>query len=152
MSENLNPFRAPASNVEVTTHPEVLPDASKGQRFGTFVVDYVVFTLCSFAVGAAVGLIFGSDGVRVLKAVPELLWGVLIFFIYYGVFEGIWSRTPGKLVFGTRVITDAGNEPAIGHVVKRTLCRFIPFEAFSFFGEKGWHDSISKTRVVRTRV
>lgn len=32
---------------------------------------------------------------------------------------------------------------------KRTLSRLIPFDALSFFGENGWHDSWSDTRVVK---
>jgi uncharacterized RDD family membrane protein YckC len=55
----------------------------------------------------------------------------------------------GKLLFGTFVVSASGAKPAFGQIVKRTLCRYIPFEPFSFFGETGWHDSISKTRVVR---
>ncbi|MEP7184358.1 MAG: RDD family protein [Rhodanobacter sp.] len=70
---------------------------------------------------------------------------------YYFFFEGIWARTPGKLVLGTRVVSQHGDKPAFGQVVGRTLCRFIPFDALSFFGEEGWHDSIPKTQVVLVR-
>ena len=44
-----------------------------------------------------------------------------------------------------------GTKPRFGQVIGRTLCRFVPFEAFSFFGERGWHDKIPKTRVVMAR-
>jgi hypothetical protein len=43
--------------------------------------------------------------------------------------------------------------PPFGTMVLRSLCRLIPFEPFSFLGSdaRGWHDSITKTRVVRKK-
>jgi uncharacterized RDD family membrane protein YckC len=58
----------------------------------------------------------------------------------------------GKLLSGTVVVNEAGGKPTIGQVFARTLCRFIPFEAFSFLGKRGWHDSIPKTHVVLARM
>jgi hypothetical protein len=49
------------------------------------------------------------------------------------------------------VVGELDERPAFSQVVGRTLCRFIPFEVFSFFGEAGWHDSIPKTQVVAVR-
>jgi hypothetical protein len=43
-----------------------------------------------------------------------------------------------------------GERSRVKMALIRTICRFIPFEAFSFFGQKGWHDSISGTNVVKT--
>lgn len=31
------------------------------------------------------------------------------------------------------------------------MARMVPFEAFSFLGERGWHDSWSGTQVVEVR-
>lgn len=38
--------------------------------------------------------------------------------------------------------------PKFGQILIRTFSRRIPFESFSFFGDKGWHDSISGTDVI----
>ena len=72
---------------------------------------------------------------------------------YYCFFEGIFARSPGKWICGTRVVDLEGNRPSFLQVIGRSLARFIPFEAFSFLGSRGigWHDSLSSTRVVRTR-
>ena len=70
---------------------------------------------------------------------------------YYCFFEGIWGRTPGKFLIGTKVVDEEGDPPSFGQIVGRSACRLIPFEPFSFFGARGWHDSISHTYVVRTR-
>lgn len=77
--------------------------------------------------------------------------GLMFMLAYYCFFEGIWARTPGKLVLGTMVVSQQGDRPAFDQVIGRTLCRFIPFDALSFFGETGWHDSIPKTQVVLVR-
>src|SRR5262249_16412337 len=77
--------------------------------------------------------------------------GSVVVFSYYTFFEGIWARTPGKFIFGTVVVNEVGGKPSIGQVLGRTASRFIPFEALSCFGERGWHDSLPKTPVVMAR-
>ena len=48
------------------------------------------------------------------------------------------------------VVLEDGTKPTTSDIVIRSLCRFIPFEAFSFLGDegRGWHDSLSDTYVV----
>ena len=43
-----------------------------------------------------------------------------------------------------------GSKPIFQDIFLRSLCRFIPFEVFSFLGSegRGWHDSMSNTYVV----
>jgi uncharacterized RDD family membrane protein YckC len=70
--------------------------------------------------------------------------------------EWLTGRSLGKLATGTRVIAAEGGPPSFARVLGRTLARFIPFEAFSFLTDRdgrpvGWHDSLSRTRVVRVR-
>lgn len=83
-----------------------------------------------------------------------LLWGLGVHLLYYGLFEGLLYRTPGKMLTGTRVMTLDGDDPSAGQVLGRTLVRLVPFEAFSFFGglNAGWHDRWSGTCVVRPAV
>jgi uncharacterized RDD family membrane protein YckC len=147
-----NPFAPPLSNVASEAVPpqsEVL--AGKGRRLATLLIDYAGFMALSAAIGLVIALLYGNEGMQKLQGIPDILLGVIITTAYYVFFEGIWARTPGKFLLGTVVVTEAGGKPGLGQVLGRTLCRYIPFEAFSFLGEKGWHDSISRTRVVRTR-
>ena len=151
MTENPNPYAPPLSDVSASETSRIIIPAGKGRRFGTLLVDYVMFMLLSFCIGVVIALLFGDRGVKAMQLIPDFILGLLILSAYYVFFEGIWARTPGKLVFGTVVVTETGTKPSIKQVLGRTLCRFIPFEALSFFGERGWHDSIPKTRVVLAR-
>lgn len=148
MTQELNPYRPPQSDVADVEPVQPAIAASKGRRFGTLMVDYACFMLASFCIGLFVAFTFGDEGIEAIQGIPDLLFGVIVISIYYIFFEGIWARTPGKFLFGTVVISESGGRPTSGQIVGRTFCRFIPFEALSFLGEKGWHDSISKTRVV----
>jgi uncharacterized RDD family membrane protein YckC len=150
MEAGNNPYQPPRSNVAMPDEPRDLELAGKGRRLGTFVVDYLgMIFLIGLLAGVAV-VIFGD---AVLVAIEETsdLAALPFMFLYYGFFEGIWGRTPGKWLFGTIVVDKDGMKPSIGQVMGRTACRFIPFEPFSFFGTLGWHDRIPGTRVVRSR-
>ena len=152
MTDDRNPYLPPTA--ETAPEPPAAVDAplaSKGRRFGTLVVDYVGFYLCGALAGFTMAILFGQAGIRALQSIPQLLMGLVIVFLYYLVFEGAWGRTPGKMVFGTTVVDASGRKPPLGTIAKRTLCRMIPFEAFTFFGESGLHDRLSATRVVMTR-
>jgi uncharacterized RDD family membrane protein YckC len=51
------------------------------------------------------------------------------------------------------VVKKDGSKPDIKTLVIRTLCRFIPFEPFSFLGAtpRGWHDTYSDTYVIKKK-
>lgn len=73
---------------------------------------------------------------------------LLIDFLYYVITESTFSQTIGKLITKTRVITNTGEKPELFIIIKRTLCRFIPLEAYSFINnEIGLHDRYSRTIV-----
>jgi uncharacterized RDD family membrane protein YckC len=145
-----NPYSPPKANVDVAA-PVDLEVVGKGKRFATYLIDYIVINVLMFVLGMAVALLFGDAGVRAIQSINEIVLAILGFIVYYVVFEGVWSRTPAKFLLGTVVVRDDGGKPTFGKIVIRTLSRFIPFEPFSFFGERGWHDGLSDTRVVSTR-
>jgi uncharacterized RDD family membrane protein YckC len=158
MTTENNPSSPPPSDAGTATRPNSLEIAGRGRRFGTLVVDIAGYLLLSgllgALIGAAEGLTVGIDEVSAIEQGPhfvDYVIAALAFFAYYVFFEGIWARTPGKWLFGTVVVRESGGRPSLGQVLGRTACRFIPFEAFSFFfGTAGWHDRIPKTLVVRT--
>ena len=71
-------------------------------------------------------------------------------FLSYLVFEGFFHASPTKFLTGTRVVnSETLAPPSFGQILGRTFSRLIPFEAFSFFGKRGWHDSLPETTVVK---
>lgn len=49
---------------------------------------------------------------------------------------------------GTKVVMLNGSKPTTAVLFRRNLYRLIPLDVFSFLFGKGFHDTISKTRVV----
>src|SRR5688572_14694837 len=137
MPQESNPYLPPETEITVPDGNRPLVIAGKGRRFGTLVVDYVLHLAFSVCIGVVIALAFGVEGVEAIDRIPHFLLGIMILSAYYLFFEGIWGRTPGKFVFGTVVVNESGAKPSIGQVIGRTLCRFIPFEPFSFLGERG---------------
>jgi hypothetical protein len=81
----------------------------------------------------------------------SLYVSLAVTFFYYLLFEGSTSgRTLGKIMTGTTAIAQDGTPFTYKHALMRTLCRFIPFEPLSaLISYLPWHDSLSKTAVVR---
>jgi uncharacterized RDD family membrane protein YckC len=136
--------------------------ASWGQRFATILLDLVFLDFFSVFLASTLGKLLHNlgllhDSYRWWDNDSFILNIILclIPFLYYVPQEALSGRTLGKLITGTKAISEDGTELSFGQALGRTLCRFIPFEAFSFFGGKGrprgWHDSIPKTKVISTR-
>ena len=125
-------------------------DATKTARFANYVIDCIGVLAFSFIMG--VSLTFIGMGKLITESNKNFVGFILMIF-YYCLLEGIMGRTLGKLVTGTEVITIDGKKPGFLKVLGRTLCRIIPFEPFSFFGAGagGWHDTITGTRVVKSK-
>jgi uncharacterized RDD family membrane protein YckC len=145
MGEASNPYQAPQSDEDApeghsyAAYGDGLIDATRGTRFSNFFIDYIFVLVTNFVLVAIVGSRDAS--------------GVMIYPVmigYYVFFEGIFAATPGKMITKTRVVRLDGGKPLMGQILGRTLSRFVPFEAFSFFSStsQGWHDRWSKTRVV----
>lgn len=149
-SQAQQPYAPPASDVELD-EPQEMILAGRGRRFGTLMVDYVGFMVIGALFGVVMGILYGAEADAMLAKIPDLAMGIIMLLVYYVFFEGIWGRTPGKLVFGTVVVNEDGRKPSLGQILGRTLARCIPFEPLTFFGERGLHDRMSSTRVVRVR-
>lgn len=76
---------------------------------------------------------------------------ILLVYAYYFILEFSTGRTFAKFITNTKVVTIELKKPNVPAILIRTLCRFIPFEPFSFLSEDGlgWHDKISKTAVIK---
>jgi len=138
--------------------------ASTNQRFANYMIDNLLMQFgLSYLTGTAVGILLGllfpgyimriSQSKDMFDLLPvSYLIGVVNYLVYYTICEkGFKGYTLGKLVTGTRVIREDGDELTIKDALLRSLSRLVPFEIFSAFGAYPWHDSWTKTRVIRTR-
>jgi uncharacterized RDD family membrane protein YckC len=135
--------------------------ANKGLRFANYFIDQlvlivifnivvVIWTVIATASGGITPEKYlSSDDIMVLLGRRILISAVLTI-IYYTISETVMNgRTIGKLATGTIAITQDGTPFTFKHALVRSLCRIIPFEAFSALGYMPWHDSVSKTAVVK---
>jgi uncharacterized RDD family membrane protein YckC len=146
-----NPYQSPAeiASVEPATTSLPLAVASEGARFINFFLDGVIFRLLQFAVLWALfqgNLWRGTTG-------PRIVLSLLIMMIYYILFEATFGKTLAKFITRTKVVSANGAKPTFLQIVGRTFSRLIPFEPFSFLESHpvGWHDKLSRTRVVPDR-
>jgi uncharacterized RDD family membrane protein YckC len=135
--------------------------AGKGLRFANYLVDQLVLVvllniviiiwtvIATSSGGVTPEKYFASDDVFVVLG-RRILVSAILTILYYTVCETVMKgRTIGKLTTGTIAITQDGSPFTFKHALVRSLCRAIPFEAISAFGYMPWHDSLSKTAVVR---
>lgn len=132
--------------------------ASSGTRFLNYILDIVaiialifVFSFISALIAAFLGLNEFLYWLGNLSDIEGQLIFLIISVFYYSLTESVFGRSLGKFITGTVVVDENGEKPSFGIIFKRTLCRLIPFDGFSFLGSRGWHDSISDTYVVNKK-
>ncbi len=112
------------------------------QRLLTFVIDYIICTFITVII-----VIYFNVARNEIN-----FYFLALIFIYYFFLESFTYTTIGKLIFRLKVVEvrNWGN-PGFSKILIRTLCRFIPFDAFTFFSKKpaGWHDKLSGTVVIK---
>ncbi|MEX0363593.1 MAG: RDD family protein [Allomuricauda sp.] len=150
--ENLSP-RSFGSMYSDEVH---LPTAGAGKRFINYLIDYLFIVGLGALVGGAIGLVLNYVAPEKLylldqnNKLVDYAFGAVLLLVYYTFFEGFTGRSIGKFFTKTKVVLENGEKPTFNDILVRSFCRIIPFEAFSFLGKDaiGWHDTISKTRVV----
>ena len=148
-----NPYQSPleTSFIKPGLDSQSSQVASEGRRLVNFVLDSVMVRLLA----SALYLVMETAEVfpRFYNAFINsslLLFVIFLPLFYYIPQEFFWGRTIGKFITGTKIVALDGTTPSLARIIGRTLCRLIPFEAFSFLESEpvGWHDKFSGTRVV----
>lgn len=168
--ENLNQSESNQQNDLLSDVVDVFPQyqyATQGQRFLNWLIDNLLMRfglsyLTGMAVGAILGviapdflfsLVYGDDG-RPGFGLYVLAYIIAIFnyLIYYTLCEKLFKGyTLGKIITGTRAIREDGTELTFKDAFLRSASRLVPFEVFSGFSTLTWHDSWTKTMVVKVR-
>lgn len=138
--------------------------ASLGQRFLNFLVDNLVMRfglsyLTGSVVGVFLGYLFPEYASRIIYDRTSMdlflilyLVGILNYLVYYTFCEKVFKgRTLGKLITGTKAVREDGSELTFRDAILRSLSRLVPFEPFSAFSYSPWHDTWTKTMVIKSR-
>ena len=138
--------------------------ATTGQRFLNWLIDnllmqYGLAYLTGIIVGYGIAWLFPDYAMHLTleESTADLFiigYAIAIFnyLIYYTICEKAFrGYTLGKLISGTRAIRNDGAELTIKDALLRSLSRLVPFEVFSGFSYKPWHDLWTKTQVIKAR-
>lgn len=141
--------------------------ASTGTRFVNYIIDRVV--LFVVAAGFTI-LLLALDDVTESKVFTGMLLridaggiGQLYDYIYSAVFATLLytgleyllkGKSVGKYFTKTRAVQLDNSPLTLRHALIRSLSRQVPFEPFSFLRQdppRGWHDTWSKTKVIKDK-
>jgi uncharacterized RDD family membrane protein YckC len=138
-------------------------EATATQRFLNYIVDMLLmrfglswlttFALVKFLLVVSPKTAYAFFGGGEWFLAGAYLIAIVNHIFYYTLCEKLFrGHTLGKLITGTRVIREDGDELTLKDALLRSLCRLVPFEAFSIWSERGlWHDVWTKTKVIQTR-
>lgn len=128
--------------------------APKAQRLVHYIIDgNLAYFICSSNIFRILAISFSFPPILFNEEYTSMISVVFSFIsslLFYTFFESVFGATPAKLLTGTRVIQLNGRKIGFPIALIRTLCRFIPFEPFSYLGKgDGWHDKWQCTQVVK---
>ncbi|UTA67728.1 RDD family protein [Emticicia sp. 21SJ11W-3] len=149
---SLNYIRTKLS-VTIASDAEELVEQNVSERFLNMIIDQIVITFLAFVSTYWIVLAkFEYSNVSDWKFIIYFqICYSLQFFLYYFIIEGCFKTTVGKVITKSTIVNSEGEFISMGNAFIRTLCRYIPFEPFSFLiGSRGWHDSVSNTSVVKS--
>ncbi len=139
---------------EMTKSSTKLDYAGFWIRLGAYLIDYLVVGVgYIFVIGFVLGPIFG-EGVWDLS---NMVSSYLSFVIYNTLVLSIWSTTPGKHLYGLRILTKNKERLGFGSALGRSLLQPL---SLLFFGvgywnmnkndkRQAWHDTKTGTIVVK---
>jgi uncharacterized RDD family membrane protein YckC len=134
---------------ELETHLVV---ASTGKRLVNYFVDSFVFLVLATIV-MIVYFFLNPDLMETINEEESSLVETVIYIISYGLFMGLYEavfkgKTLGKLITGTKAVNNDGSTISFKTAMLRGISRCVPFEAFTAFGTRMWHDEWNDTYVI----
>ncbi len=123
--------------------------AGSGKRFANLIIDTIVYYAIAFVASVLYASALSTTGEEVTTSALYLvlIYGLII--LYPWAMESLTGKTIGKFITRTKVVKEDGSRPTSVNILGRSLCRLIPFDAFSYLGgNPGWHDTIPKIYVI----
>jgi len=137
------------------------PKANEMQYSG-FWIRFVAMVIDAVFLGIIASILFGSGTAQVGDGAVSASfsfegWRMIAPTLYYILFGGWISATPGKYICGIKIVSEDGQKLSWGKSVLRYIGYFPSFLVFCIgfiwvgFDKKkqGWHDKIAKTYVVK---
>lgn len=125
---------------------------SKWLRLANYTLDIIVIQIIIGIIIFITSMLQILDLIITDNIFINYLIGTIFGSAYYVIIEtNTQGKSVGKYITNTKVVTLDDQVPDFNTLATRSLCRYIPFNPLSFIGEDsiGWHDSISKTKVVK---
>jgi len=123
--------------------------AGTGQRFLNYLVDIIIYYVLLFCFGFFLALSGKTDFIAEDSTAAIYLFAFASYVGYFFLCELVFKgRTIGKLLTGTKVVNEDGSNPTVRTYFLRSLSRIVPFEPFSTFGHRPWHDRWTNTYVI----
>lgn len=139
-------------------HLKIIEDnkASQGIRLANYIIDLIALMIINIILSLISSLLYNLTSNSFFfyfynnnSFLWEYMMGTIIASMYYFLWENFSNgRTLGKLITNTKAVSIDGTRPTTTQILYRSLCRAVPFNAFSFLGQNGWHDSWTETRVI----
>lgn len=107
--------------------------------------------IINYGIDQLVIIIMTSILIVITQGQLESQFLILVYILYYCVFETFKGQTLGKMITKTHVIDNNNNKPNFIRIFARTILRLNPLDVFSFvFGNsQGTHDVLSGTKLVK---
>ena len=152
--------KADAGDVKISgvrignTSNQVIPPVSWIKRLCNYALDSILIGFLANGLMILLGLKQSFLEISGLYSWTMVLYTFITIFVYYTFLEGLTGRSFAKYITQTKVVMETdSSKPSFKESLIRTVCRFIPFDALSFFSKKpiGWHDMVSDTLVTDSK-
>ncbi len=121
-------------------------------RLANYIIDFIAWIILFMILVLIVGLFYNLDIILINHSVTYALL-IILYLGYYIFMEHKYQKTIGKFITKTKVLTKDGKKAKLSDIMARTFCRLIPFDWLSyFFTSNGFHDRLSNTTVIKTRL
>lgn len=116
---------------------------------GTRVLNFIIDTLIIFGISYGVSKWWDFHVLYwQYTPIPFYIFFWLILFVYYTLFESIFSRSPAKWLTMSKVVNRQGKKINLWQALVRSLARLTIIDCFFIpFLDKPLHDYLSKTEV-----
>jgi len=154
----MNEYQSPSIFDEIEKERPFFEYAATWQRMLNLTIDtfaFLAFYMLVLIIIFLVADLMGND----LTAMEQFFFNKvstayftigLLYTLFYTLQEGLLKgRTIGKLITKTQAVKPDLSAISMKDAMVRSVARLLPFEVFSGFNKRTWHDRLSETMVIK---